>query len=154
MAAVKGTYWNTAVPNPAGSMHTVCPIFSETFTPGATNDTRKLLQLPRGVTIGAGTFFQVSDMDTDATPALVLTLRVTDGTTTKTIISGSTAGQGGGLARPTLIPATEDGVGFTTNNHNYWLELLYATAADVAASGTFVYGIELSGFYLPGAVTE
>lgn len=153
MAAVKGTYWNSVVPNPAGSMHTACPIYSETFTPGALNDTRKLLQLPRGVTIGAGTFFQVSDMDTGG-PTLVLTLRVTDGTTTKDIINGSAAGGTGGLARPTKAPASEPGVGFTTTSANFWLELLIATAATTAASGTFVYGIELSGFYLPGAVTE
>jgi hypothetical protein len=153
MAAVKGTYWNTAVPNPAGMMHSSLAIYSETFTPGALNDTRKLLQLPRGVTIGAGTFFQVSDMDTGG-PTLVLTLRVTDGTTTKDIINGSAAGGTGGLARPSKIPATEPGVGFTTTNHNFWLELLVATAATTAASGTFVYGIELSGHYLSGAVSE
>lgn len=152
MATVLGTYWKTIPPSPVGKPYNTCPIFTETFSPGSTNDTRKLLKVPRNVTFGAGTFMQVGDMDSGS--ALVLTLRVTDGTTTKVLIHQSTVGQAGGIARPTKIGTTEDGIGFTTNNHNYWVELLISTQAAGAQSANFTYGIEMSGFYTRGAVTE
>lgn len=154
MAAVKGTYWDQIPPLPVGLGFVVCPIYTETFAPGALNDTRKLLQIKsRGITFTADTFMQVGDMDTST--GLVLTLRVTDGTTTKVLISGSTVGQVGGLARPSLIGTTENAIGFTTTNSNFWVELLIATAATgTATSANFTYGIGMSGFYVPGAVTE
>lgn len=146
MANVNGTYYNyTIIPAPVGTARDVTAIFSETFTPGALNDTRRLCKVPINVCFGPGTFFQVSDMDTGG-PSLVLTLRVTDGTTTKVLIDASAAGGTGGLARPTKAPATENAIGWTTDNNNYWVELLYATAATTAASGTFVWGIHMVGW--------
>lgn len=145
MAVVKGTYFDTLIiPAPVGSNRDITPVLKETFSPGSTNDTRKLFKLPINVTIGAGSFFQVGDMDSGT--ALVLTLRVTDGTTTKKIIDASTAGQAGGVARPTKIGTTEDAIGFTTDNNNYWVELLYATQATGAQSADFVYGVQLCGW--------
>lgn len=151
MATVKGTFYNfTIPPAPVGSNRDITPVFIETFTPGATGDNRRLIKIPINVACGAGTFFQVSDMDTNATPTLVLTLRITDGTTTKILIHESTIGQTGGIARPTKIPATENGIGFITNTNNYWLDLLYTTGAATGASGTFVYGLHMVGWHATG----
>lgn len=151
MATVKGTYYNfTIPPAPVGSNRDITPIFSETFTPGATGDNRRLVKLPINVAFGAGTFIQVSDGDTHATPTLVLTLRVTDGTTTKVLIHESTIGQTGGIARPTKIPATENAIGWNTDNNNYWLDLLFTTGAATAASMTFVYGVQMIGWHVSG----
>lgn len=145
MATVKGTYYNfTIPPAPVGSNRDCTAIFKETFSPGALNDIRYLLKLPINVTFGAGTFMQVGDMDTGTT--LTLTLRVTDGTTTKVLISASTVGQAGGVARPTLGPTVETAIGWTTDNNNYRLELLYAAAATGAQSADFVYGLHMTGW--------
>lgn len=146
MAVVKGTHFDSLIiPAPVGSNRDITPILTETFAPGALNDTRKLIKVPINVTIGAGCFFQVGDMDTST--GLVLTLRITDGTTTKVIIDASTAGQAGGIARPTKIGTTETAIGFTTNNNLYWIELLIATAATgTATSAVFTYGIQMCGF--------
>jgi hypothetical protein len=145
MANVNGTYYNfTIPPAPVGSARDITPIFTETFTPGALNDTRRLIKIPINVVIGAGSFFQVGDMDTGA--ALVLTMQVTDGTTTKTIIHQSTAGQAGGLARPTKAASVEDAIGFVINTNNFWLELLIATAAAGAQSAIFTYGLHMVGW--------
>jgi hypothetical protein len=146
MANVNGKYYNFTIPPfPVGMARDATAIFSETFTPsGATNDTRRLNKVPINITFGAGTFLQVPDVDTGN--AIVLTLQVTDGTTTKILIHQSTVGQAGGLARPTKSPSVEDGIGFTTDNNNYWVELLYATQAGTAVSGKFVWGIHTTGW--------
>lgn len=147
MANVNGKYYNfTIPPAPIGSARDITAIFSETFTPGALNDTRRLNKVPINVTFGPGTFIQCADLDSGGSPALVLTLRVTDGTTTKVLISASTVGQAGGLARPTLAPGTETAIGWTTDGNGYWIELLYATAAATAASGVFQWGIHMVGW--------
>lgn len=146
MANVNGKYYNfVIIPAPVGSARDITPIFSETFTPGSTNDTRRLNKIPINVMFGAGTFIQCSDGDT-GTPALVMSLRITDGTTTKYLIHQSTVGQAGGIARPTKIPATENAIGWTTDSNNYWAELLYDTQAATAASMTFVWGLHMCGF--------
>lgn len=150
MANVNGKFYNyTIIPAPVGSNRDLTPFFTETFVPsGATNDTRRLNKVPINVCFGAGTWMQAGDGDTGA--GLVLTLRVTDGTTTKVLISASTVGQAGGIARPTLGPTVEDGIGFVTNNNNYWVEILYATQAAVAQSFTFNWGIQMCGWHATG----
>jgi hypothetical protein len=151
MATVAGTYYkSTVLPAPVGSNRDITPVFSETFTPGSTGDIRQLLKLPINVCFGAGTFVQISDGDTDGTPAIVFSLRVTDGTTTKYLIYQSTAAQAGGLARPSLIPATENAIGFVTDNSDYRLELLIDTQADAAAAVTMVYGLHMCGWHVSG----
>lgn len=146
MANVNGKYYNfTIPPAPAGSARDITAIFDETFTPsGATNDTRRLHKVPINITFGSGCFLQVPDVDTGN--AIVLTLRVTDGTTTKVLIHESTVGQAGGLVRPTKSPSVEDGIGWTTDNNNYRVELLYSTQAGAAVSGKFVWGIHMIGW--------
>lgn len=153
MANVNGTYYNfTIPPAPVGSARDITPIFSETFTPsGAAADTRRLIKVPINTVFGAGTFVQCSDGDTNGAPAFVFTLRVSDGTTHKVLIHQTTIGQTGGIARPTKIPATENAIGWVTDNNNYRVELLYDTAAATAASMTFVYGLHLIG-WLPSGI--
>lgn len=149
MPNVNGKYYNfTIIPAPVGSNRDLTPFFTETFSPGATNDTRRLNKVPINVCFGAGTYMQVGDMDSGA--GLVLTLRVTDGTTTKVLISASTVGQAGGIARPTLGPTVEDAIGFVTNNNNYWIELLYATQAAGAQSAIFNWGVHMVGWHASG----
>lgn len=154
MATVKGDYFTSFnVPTPRGMPYTTLAILKETFTPGSTNDIRKLVKIPFGLTFTPGTFMQVGDMDTGT--ALVLTMRATkDGISFKTLIHQSTAGQAGGLAVPTKGPAIEDGIGFTTDSKDWWVELLYSTQATGAQSADFVYGIGLSGFYRTGTIAE
>lgn len=149
MPSLNGRYYNyTIIPAPVGSSRDLTPFFTDTFSPGATNDTRRLNKVPINVCFGAGTWMQPGDMDTGA--GLVLTLRVTDGTTTKVLIDASTAGQAGGLVRPTKGPTVETGIGFVTDNNNYWVELLYATQAAGAQSAAFNWGIQMCGWHATG----
>ncbi len=152
MANVFGTFWKTKIPSPVGLAQTICVPFTETFAPGALNDTRKLLQLPYGVTIGANSYMQVGDMDSGT--ALVLTLRISNGTTTKVLIDASTVGQAGGIIRPTKIGTTENAVGFTTDSHGYYLELLIATAATGAQSALFTYAVDMTGFFTDQSIKK
>lgn len=149
-----GTNWLKRLPAPVGASGTSTFILSETVASfGSASDTLKLVQVPKGVTVGGGCFVQISDVDTNATPTFVFSLQITDGTTTKTIIHQATTGQTGGLVRSTKIPATENGVGFVTDNSNYWIQILTDTAQATGASGTLVYGIQLDGFYRSGTIT-
>ena len=154
MATALAKYWKNSIPAPQGAPYSTLAVSKETaVTPGATNDIRKIFKVPRNVTFGAGTFVQIGDMDTGA--GLVFTLRITDdGVAFKKLIDASTAGQAGGLARPSKGPATEDAIGFTTDSNAWWVEILWATAAAGAQAADLIVGVELSGFYLTGAVPE
>lgn len=150
MANVNGTYYGYYIPPaPVGAARDVTPIFTETFAPGALNDTRRLMKVPINVCCGANSFLQVGDMDSGTT--LTLTLRITDGTTTKVLISASTVGQAGGIARSTLAPSVENGIGFVTDNNSYRLELLIAAAATGATSAQFTWGFHMTG-YAPSGI--
>lgn len=154
MATTKGANWEVRVPVPLGIRSEHFVLTHTSLTLGATNDVFKICQIPaKGITVYGG-FIQVSDMDTNATPTLSLTLRITDGTTTKVLIDQSLAGQAGGFTSPSKIPATENAVGFTTTNRNFWFELLIVTGAATAAAGTLNIGLSLNGYYAAGAVTE
>lgn len=151
MATVKGNHYNfVIIPAPVGTARDCMAIFSETFAPGATADVRQLIKVPINVTILPSSFMQVGDMDTGT--ALVLTLRITDGITTKTIISASTVGQIGGIIRPTLGPTVEDAIGWTVNNNNYRLELVFATGPTGATSAAFIYGLGMTGWAADNAI--
>lgn len=149
MATVDGTFYDrTIIPAPVGSNRDITASFKETFTPGSTNDIRRLCKVPANVCFGAGTYFQVGDMDSGT--ALVLTLRVTDGTTTKVLIHESTAGQAGGVARPTKGPTVENGINFVTDNNDYRVELLYSTQATGAQEADFIWALHLVGWHATG----
>lgn len=153
MADVKASSFSVKFPAPVGSAYGIPMIFTVTATPGATNDTLKLALLPRSLTIVDG-YVAVTDVDTNATPLVVFSLQVTDGTITKTLIHQSDKGQAGGLIRPTKSPATEDALGYTLVNDDFWLRLLYSTGAATGASGTFVVYVLFTGWYPYNAVTE
>lgn len=154
MASVDSNYWRKTIPAPVGNPASSSFLIALTsVTPGATNDILKVVKVPRGVQF-VDCFVQSTDGDTNATPTAVFSLEVYDGTTTKTLIHESTILQGGGLIRPTLVGSTEDGIGFTTNNDNFYLRIKYDTGAATAASSTINIGLTLSGWYPYGAVTE
>ena len=153
MATVESSYWKKRIPAPVGNPESTSFLLSVTATPGATSDVLKLTKVPRGVQF-VDCFVQATDGDTNATPTAVFSLEIYDGTTTKTLIHESTILQGGGLIRPTLVGTTENGIGFTTNNDNFYLRIVYDTGAATAASATINVGLTLSGWYPYGAVTE
>lgn len=151
--ATNGTYFLVNVPFPTGK-DTGGLTLRHTLTPSTSaSDTYKVMKVGKGITFNDA-YVSITDVDTNATPTLVFSLRVTDGTTTKILIDGSTAGQAGGLIRPTKVPTTETGLGFTTDNKDYWVDILWSTGAATAASGTCVVYLNMSGFYTAGAVTE
>jgi hypothetical protein len=154
MANVNGSQWRVKPATPVGTPYTTKAVSNETaVTPGALNDTRRLFKIPRGVTFGMGTAVQIGDMDSGA--GLVFTLRATkDGVSFKTLIHESTAGQAGGIARPTKGPTVEDGIGFTTDSHDWRCELIYTTAAAGAQAAALNVEVELLGYYKKGAVAE
>ncbi len=93
----------------------------------ALNDTFKFFQIPKNVKIGIA-LLATTDMDTGA--ALLWTLRLSDGTTTKNLIS-SVSGQAMGV----FLLDEEEGIGFVTDSDDYYIEVLTA-----AAPGTFTAG--------------
>jgi hypothetical protein len=154
--ATKGNKWAIRQPVPTGVAQSSAFVVKSLMAgDGVINSTLKLFQLPaKGIQIN-DCFVQCDQIDSNATPTVVFDLRVTNGTTTKTLISASSAGQAGGFTRPTRKAATEDGIGFTTDNDNYWIEAKWTTAvATVDTTKTFNVGINLTGFYPKGAVTE
>jgi len=152
MAATKSSAWDIRFPSPVGSPYAVPILVKVTTTPTLTNDTLKLCQLTRNITILDGL---VQAPDADSSTGLVFSVQITNGTTTKTLISLSTAGQAGGIIRPTKLATSEDAIGFTLNNDNYWLEILWTTqASGTAASGVWIVMVMVSGWYAYNAVTE
>lgn len=155
MANANSTKYKTLYPLPIGNgSHSFVVSFTTDTAAMATNDTFGIIQLPaKGLTV-VDAWLQMGDVDTNATPLAVVSLQVTNGTTTKTIIHQSSAGQAGGFVRPSKAASSEDGVGFTIDDDNYYLRLLYSTGAATAAAVACKVSITLSGFYESGAVTE
>lgn len=155
MANANSTKYKLNFPLPVGNgSHAYVFSVTTDTTAMATGDTFGLIQLPaKGLTV-VDAFVQSADLDTNATPTVVFSLQVSNGTTTKTIIHQSTVGQAGGFIRPTKAAASEDGIGYTIPDDNYYLRLLYDTGSATAAAAAVKVGIVLSGFYEAGAVTE
>lgn len=154
MATTNGAFWNTRVPTPRGERVESFVLSQSSLTLGAAADILRICKLESSRIQIADCFIRCSDMDTNGSPTLVFTLRVTDGTTTKVLIHQSTVGQAGGVIRPTKVPATEPGVGFVTTNGDFRVELLIDTGAATAAAGTLEVGLTLNGWYPSGSVTE
>lgn len=157
MATTKGSNWTRRIPVPVGSETVSINLPHASLTLGSTNDILKVVPIPcKGVTF-TDCYSRCSDMDTNATPTLVYTVRYNDGAsspTTKVLLHQTTIGQGGGVIRPTKVPATEPGVGFTTTTSTGWIEILIDTQAATAAAGTLEVGLTMDGWYVTGAVTE
>jgi hypothetical protein len=152
----KGNKWGTRVPLPSGVAQNSNFIVKSLMSgDGGTNSILKLFTVPdRGITI-TDCFVQCDQIDSNATPTVVFDIRLTDGTTTKTLISGSTAGQAGNFVRASKKAATEDGIGFTTTNKNFWVEAKWTTAvATVDTTKTFNVGLMTSGYYHASDVTD
>lgn len=153
-ASGKASTWQKRAATPVGGPYTGQLIYTFTATPGSVaDDTLKIDELARGITL-TDAWVSHTDGDTHATPTAVFNLQVTDGTTTKILISGSTIAQGGGFIRPTLIATTETAMGYTIPNKNFWLELKWTTEAATPASSTVVVCVSYTGFYQAGALTE
>lgn len=156
MATTKGTNWTRRVPIPVGDGTEEVFLTHTALTLGSTNDIFKVVQIPAKGVMFTNARIRCSDMDT-GTPALVFTLRYNDGAaspTTKVLIHQTTIGGTGGVITPTKIPATEPGIGFTTNTNTGWLEILIDTQAATAAAGTLDVMFTLTGWYPTGAVTS
>lgn len=108
-------------------------------TADGTNAILRLLKFPAGAYIW-GFRGTPSDMDTDATPAIVYSiLAIDDADTAKvTLVSGSTNAQAAAGSDSLLAAAYGKFVG------NYWLALKVTTAADVAAAGTYKLAMQFS----------
>src|SRR6185295_9658536 len=138
MATVRHSYMNGPNPDPRGALYTCTQMIE--LGKGSTyllataagvalvaGDILKIRSVPKGVTIGRGCALIFGDHDTGAN--LVVSLRVTDGTSPKYIIHQSSVGQTGGQAIPSKSPTTENGVGFIVPAAGWDLELLIDTAA-------------------------
>lgn len=153
-ASGKASTWQKRVNTPVGAPYSQELYFEFTATPGSVdNDTLKIDELPRAITL-TDAWVSHADGDTHATPTAVFSLRVTDGTTPKVLIDGSTIAQGGGHIRSSKIASTETALGFTIPNRNYWLELIWTTKAATPASAAVKVCVSCTGAYPAGAVTE
>ena len=96
------------------------------------NDVIQFFKLPRFAK-PLDALLACDDLDTGS--AITLTLRITDGTTTKNFFSASTVGQAGGVARMDLLAALDD---WETDNDDYRFEVLVAAAPSGGGTGTVV----------------
>lgn len=144
--------------NEVYSPHNEAIPFVRSFTValGVLADAAKVLKIPRGRRI-TNPWLQSGDRDTHATPTHTMSLVITNGTTTKTLIHESDVGQAGGVARPSKIPATEDGLDFVAPDDTYWLQVTVTAAAatavaDGAAAAKLLVGGNISGAYDSGSI--
>lgn len=145
-------YWPTNVRLPQGDAEGHQSLRLIALATGATSDNRKLFKLPRGIQC-VDCLMQTGDLDTST--GLVMSLRITNGTTTKLLIDSSTVGQAGGVIRPTKIITTENALGFITPDASYWVELFYNTAATGAqAADVFIAFHWAGGAYTNSEITD
>lgn len=146
MAATTTTHpnYNRLPPMPSGSNSAILVRKFEAQLFGEAGDILKVCPLGRGMVIGPGTCVQLDEVD-DGSNTHVFSLEVYNGTVTKTVIDGSTAGQAGGLARPSKAPATEDGVNFVVPDGTYYLRLICDTAANSEAAADIIVTVEIGG---------
>jgi len=104
------------------------------------NDVVKFFKLPPDVKL---LWARVDSEDLDSSTTLVWDLSVTNGTTTKYLFQSGTIGQSAGFvdtrdADGTGVLnkfSTNAGVGFVTDNDNYWVQYKCTTAPTGAGSG-------------------
>lgn len=104
------------------------------------NDLIRGPYLPKGLVITDASLV-CDDLDTHTTPTVTLTLRVTNGTTTKNLFVASTVAQAGGMARADV--AAGNGLYYEVPAAGYWLEILAVAApATGATTGDIDFGLE------------
>lgn len=111
----------------------------------AANDVVNIVRLPKDAVLLGGFIETSADFDTSTN--LTISLRVTDGTTTKTLISASTLGQGAaGVVTETAGNGslTTGWRGFKTENDDYKVQLLFPAGPSTATSGSIYVGIKFS----------
>lgn len=127
----------------AGKLSGIIPLtVSYAFTAVlAADDVIQFTKLPKGAILCAPSMWFIQSADYDTSTNLTYTLRVYDGTTTKTILSASTLGQSTG------IRVNGDGTGLVTgwpgfelDSDNYRLEILIAGGPSTSSSGTITVG--------------
>ena len=111
----------------------------------AAADYIRYFKLPKGARLAPGGWFIETAADLDTSTNLTLSLQVTDLTTTKTIISASTLGQGAaGIVQE--IDAAGNGAGqlawraYVTTSDDFFVRLLVAAGPSTAATGTIHVG--------------
>lgn len=107
----------------------------------AANDLLKGTKLPKGAILMSPASWYIQSADYDTSTNLTLTLRVTDGTIVKNIISASA------VAQSTGIRVNGDGTGLVTGwagyelpNDNFYVEVLVAAGPSTSTSGTISFG--------------
>lgn len=120
------------------------PFTTFTFSAAlAANDVVRAYKLPLNATLMPSGWFIETSADFDTSTNLTLTLRVTDGTTTKTVILASTVGQGA-AARVTQDVGNGSlqvgWLGFKTTSSDFRVELLVAAGPSTATSGSIIIG--------------
>lgn len=106
------------------------------------NDELNYFAIPKDVKLTGRAGMAADRLDTDATPLLSLSLILSDGTTTKTLVSGW-AGAADATAANRIVRNQEPtSWGFVTDSHNYRLYVLWAAVADVFAAGVLTAWID------------
>lgn len=116
------------------------------------NDAERICKLKRGVMCTANSYIQATAGM--AAAGALLSLVVTDGVTTKTVIHQTNIPVAGGLARPSKTSAIEDGVNFVIPAKGWWAELRAAGAFGTPAAGTIKVGLGICGHRTGSTITE
>lgn len=107
----------------------------------AANDLLKGTKLPKGAILSTPSAWYIGSADYDTSTNLTLTLRVTDGTTTKNIISASTIGQSTGIrVNGDGTGLVADWPGYELLTNNFYVEVLVAAGPSTSTSGTITFG--------------
>ena len=137
----------------AGRTDTVCIANSITSTT-VINDVWRLCSVPKGITF-FDAFVQNAALDSNATPLGAYSLYITDGTTIKVLIAGTTSIGTGGLYRAQSAPATATAIGWTTDNSSYQIHFKQTAAAATAVTSAAVnVVVTVGGNYVSGAITN
>jgi hypothetical protein len=141
-------------PNPSGADCTRVIALTNPVLGATILDSVILARVKRGVKF-VWAFMQSSAFDSNGSPLLTVDLQITDGTTTKYLIKGSTTVRSGGLAIPSQIPATENGLNYVTPSNSFYLQVVAtAAAATFVATGTLIVGFTTTGHYETGELTQ
>jgi len=131
MATTDGTLWNQPVNADLGTQ-SFTRTQSSTTAVNTAADILRVAKIPNNA-LFTGFWLKAADLDTNGSPTIALTVRVTDGTTTKNFVASSNVAQAGGLVYASSN--SDSALGFVTDNDDYWVEVLSATGAATGAAG-------------------
>jgi hypothetical protein len=111
------------------------------------NDTIKAMKIPAFVRLLGAALYNSVDLD-DGTGVAELDVLITDGTTTKTLLDGGTATSAvGNVSSLDTHTVATDGIGFVTDNGDYYVYLKAIVAANGDAGSSAVS--YLTVYYTP-----